>query len=131
MPTVGSGITFEKYGFDELEAKLRLLVSKVPSKGTPETLTGGAEIIKTEVQKRAHVITGFMRDSVKVEPGTPGSLYSEAGVVAEAHYSVFEEYGTRFRPAHPWFRPGVQAAQNRVALHCKENLEQLIIEYSS
>lgn len=58
-------------------------------------------------KRRVHVITGHLRDSIgRVRLG-PGSHLVRVG----AYYGVYEEYGTRYRPPHPYFRPAVAAAK--------------------
>lgn len=61
----------------------------------------------TFAKQRVHVITGYLRDSIhheKIE-------YGKHKVVVGASYGVYEEYGTRYRPAHPYFRPAIQDAK--------------------
>lgn len=55
-------------------------------------------------KRRAHVITGYLRDSITTQMVRPG----HHKIVVGAHYGVYEEYGTRHRPAHPFLRPAVQ-----------------------
>jgi HK97 gp10 family phage protein len=65
-------------------------------------------------KRRAHVITGHMRNSIRRER----LGYGKHRVIVGAHYGVYEEYGTRHRPPHPFFRPAVreQAAIFRRAM---------------
>lgn len=58
----------------------------------------------TSAKRRVHVITGHLRDSIRVEKVG----YGEHKVVVGAGYGVYEEYGTRYRPPHPYFRPAVE-----------------------
>lgn len=61
-------------------------------------------------RRRAHVITGEMRDSVYVV-----QLSKRVWKVAtKCPHSKFEENGTRYQPAHPWFGPGVDQAIREV-----------------
>lgn len=55
-------------------------------------------------KRRVHVITGHLRDSIHTEMIRPG----HHKIVVGAHYGVYEEYGTRHRPPHPYLRPAVQ-----------------------
>lgn len=53
----------------------------------------------------AHVLTGFMRNSIQqIKIAEPGDLTAILAVGAE--YGIYEELGTIFRPGHPFFRPG-------------------------
>ena len=61
-----------------------------------------AQYVAKQARDYAHVITGYMRDHIKARKAG-----KSAEVVSEAKYSVFEEYGTRYRPAHPFIRPAM------------------------
>lgn len=55
----------------------------------------------------AHVITGYMRDHTvahKVDD-------TKAELVSTAPYAGYEEFGTRFRPPHPFIRPAIVDAR--------------------
>lgn len=58
-------------------------------------------------RRRVHVITGFLRESIQHER----IGYGHHRVWVGAHYGVYEEYGTRHRPPHPFFRPAIQDAR--------------------
>lgn len=62
--------------------------------------------IEADAKQNAHVITGYLRNSIQaeVEAGLP-----QARVVVGAEYGWYEEYGTRHRPAHPFLTPAVEA----------------------
>lgn len=69
-----------------------------------------AQYVAKKARENAHVITGYMRDH------TVAKKISEtrADVVSTAHYAAFEEYGTRFRPAHPFIRPAVYDSRSEL-----------------
>lgn len=67
-----------------------------------------ARRVQTSARRRCHVITGRLQASIKAEK----IAYGKHRVVVGAHYGVYEEYGTRYRPPHPFFRPAVE--ENRV-----------------
>lgn len=59
-----------------------------------------------KAREYAHVITGYMRDhTVAKKIGD-----NRADVVSTAPYAAYEEFGTRFRPAHPFIRPAMADA---------------------
>lgn len=66
-----------------------------------------ARSVESGSKRRAHVITGFLRDSIYRER----LGYGKHRVVVGAPYGVYEEYGTRYRPPHPYFRPAVEVAK--------------------
>lgn len=66
-----------------------------------------AQRVESGAKRRVHVITGNLRDSIhRVRDAT-----GKHTVVVGAHYGIYEEYGTRYRPPHPYFRPAVRDAQ--------------------
>ena len=65
-----------------------------------------AQYVAKQARGYAHVITGYMRDhTVAKKTGD-----ETAEVVSTAPYAEFEEFGTRFRPAHPFIRPAMADA---------------------
>lgn len=68
-----------------------------------------ARDVEAGAKRRVHVITGNLRRSihrVRLETG-------KHRVIVGAHYGIYEEYGTRYRPPHPYFRPAVADAKAR------------------
>lgn len=69
-----------------------------------------------ESRSRVHVISGNLRDSIRAT--TSGR--KQRTVIADATnssgdgYASFEEYGTRYRPGHPFWEPGQRAAQDEI-----------------
>lgn len=76
-----------------------------------------AQYVAKQARGYAHVITGYMRDHIHAEKTGDTS----AVVVSEAHYSGWEEWGTRFRPPHPFMRPAMaDAAIHLPSMSAKE-----------
>lgn len=71
--------------------------------------------VVSSARRRVHVITGTLRNSihrVKVAPG-------HHKVIVGAHYGAYEEYGTRYRPPHPYLRPAVEDARRGFLMDMK------------
>ena len=69
-----------------------------------------AQFVAKRARDYAHVITGQMRDhTVAKKVGD-----TNAEVVSTMPYAGYEEFGTRFRPAHPFIRPAVIDGQNEL-----------------
>lgn len=66
-----------------------------------------ARAVEAGSKRRVHVITGRLRKSIHRVRISPG----HHKVIVGAYYGVYEEYGTRYRPPHPFFRPAVVAAK--------------------
>lgn len=75
-------------------------------------MTAVASVIKTHSEAlcnyakgKAPVDTGFLRSSISVS-------YTDNGltgiITANAPYSGFQEYGTRYHAAHPFMRPALE-----------------------
>lgn len=65
-----------------------------------------AQFVAKRAREYAHVITGFMRaQTVAKKTGD-----TTAVVESNAPYAAYEEFGTRFRPAHPFIRPAMADA---------------------
>jgi HK97 gp10 family phage protein len=66
-----------------------------------------------ESRRLAHVQTGHMRDSI-------GYTYRQSDKTlqlhADAKYSVFEEYGSRFREPHPFMRPAIKVVNKALGV---------------
>lgn len=58
----------------------------------------------TSAQLRVHVITGRLKASIVSEKVG----YGKHRVVVGMYYGVYEEYGTRHRPPHPYLRPALE-----------------------
>lgn len=79
-------------------------IAKTMRSDSPQVAYNTARRIMTDAKKRVHVITGKTRDSGRTERVSEG-VHS---IIFE-HGAVWEEYGNRFRPAHPFLRPAVEA----------------------
>ena len=65
-----------------------------------------AEKVLKDAQERVHVISGATRDSGEVV---------KTGIGYDVMFSaaaIYEEYGTRHRPAHPFLTPASEAARS-------------------
>jgi HK97 gp10 family phage protein len=69
-----------------------------------------AQFVAKRARDYAHVITGYMKEHTvahKVDD-------KKAEVISTAPYAGYEEFGTRYRPAHPFIRPAVIDGQNEL-----------------
>ncbi len=70
---------------------------------TDQLLKETALHIKSQSKQLQIPKTGFLRK--KITTGTSKEGYE---VSSTADYSIFEEFGTRYRPAKPFFRPAIE-----------------------
>jgi HK97 gp10 family phage protein len=73
------------------------------------TVARAAAMMVAEAKRLAPVRTGRLRDSITARQLGPLSWE----VSAEAPYAVFVEYGSRGRPARPFFRPAFEKTAAR------------------
>ena len=60
--------------------------------------------IEAQAKSRAPVDTGLLRNSINASPTGP----LEWTVESPVSYSVYQEFGTRKMPAHPYMLPAVE-----------------------
>lgn len=74
--------------------------------------------LRTSAQAKlnAHVRTGRMKKSIVSRKGSGGSWMVRVG----AYYGIYENYGTRYRPAHPFFTTAVEQVRQELPAIAKE-----------
>lgn len=83
-----------------------------------------ADAIAQSARGRVHVITGQTKESIHA---VQVNAYM-AMVVAEGPGAVAEEYGTRFRPPHPFLHPAAAEVEPRARQEFKQVLLDLYKE---
>lgn len=69
-----------------------------------KVVKNNAKKLKEKAQEKAPKKTDFLKDHIKTR--YPSQL--EAAIKAEAAYSGYQEYGTRFQPGTPFMRPALK-----------------------
>lgn len=87
--------------FPEIANKVPGVFAQIVSKGALDCQAN----IQGFIRSNGQIDTGFMLNSVHVEPG---ASELEKFVVVGAFYGVYQNYGTRYLPARPFFEPGVE-----------------------
>src|SRR5688572_21591668 len=92
-------------GTPALHAKLKKLEDAISSQALANATVAGGLVIERPAKEKVHVITGNLRRSIHtaLETSTPTSATALVGTNVE--YAPYEEYGTRYRGAHPYLRP--------------------------
>jgi HK97 gp10 family phage protein len=85
-------------GVPHLRATLNVYVSSLNGFFATEFRTIGEEMVQ-QMQAKAPVDTGFLRDSIRVQEASAERLT----VVSEAEYSAYVEFGTYKMSAQPFF----------------------------
>lgn len=68
-----------------------------------------AQRVESGSKRRVHVITGNLKRSIRRQK--IGKYHHE--VIVGAYYGVYENYGTRYRPPHPFWEPSIRAARRQ------------------
>ena len=66
-----------------------------------------AQFVAKKARDNAHVITGYMKEHTVAHKVNE----TKSEVVSTAPYAGYEEFGTRFRPPHPFIRPAIVDAR--------------------
>lgn len=83
------------------------------SEDLQHSVTTAAEEVAAKAKELAPVLTGALRDSIRVEHPLDASPQAEAQVVAGVPYSAYVEFGTTDTPMHPFLRPAADAVVGR------------------
>lgn len=76
-----------------------------------------AQYVAKQARDYAHVITGEMRDKTVAKKVSD----EEAIVDSYSDHAAYEEFGTRYRPPHPFIRPAIaDAAINLPQMNARE-----------
>lgn len=68
-----------------------------------------AQRVEGGAKRRVHVITGRLKASIR---RYRLAKYKHE-VVVGAYYGVYENYGTRYRPPHPFWEPSIRDARRQ------------------
>lgn len=68
-----------------------------------------AQRVEGGAKRRVHVISGNLKRSIHRVRLAKG----KHRVIVGAYYGVYENYGTRYRPPHPFWEPSIRAARRQ------------------
>ena len=111
-----ASVTLQVKGAEEVAQKLRDMAD--PSKLRKIVALNGSEL-QQKAQQKAPVDTGQLRRSIRLEIEADGMT---AVVSANTDYAAYQEYGTRFMPAHPYLRPSL----NEQGVQFIEDIKRLV-----
>lgn len=83
----------------------------IDQKGLSGALKSAGAYASNEAKRKAPVDTGNLRKNIGFERSDDGKSVE---VFANAPYSGFVEYGTRYQNAQPYFRPAIIRALHRL-----------------
>jgi HK97 gp10 family phage protein len=112
--------TGEIFGLAELTANVNALNAQLRN-ALPAIVMQAAQIVEAEIRSRAPVDTGALVASLDAKSDRRQDAASAIVQIARSgkdgteHYAIFNEFGTSRMPARPFFRPGIEAARQKVA----------------
>lgn len=107
-------------GAKDLDKLLKRLPGKVAGRILQSSLRVGAMVIVKDARTRAPVGTGTLRREIVARKTSRAKASGKSaevtiGPTQDAFWGLFQEFGTRFHPPHPWLRPAFEASK-RAAL---------------
>lgn len=111
-------------GLDDIKKTLERLVNQLPDavkEGVDESL-GEGMFHSVEI---VHVVTGKLRDSIRVENVTSEGGDLVAGGTGGVNYADVEELGNSRREGHPYLQPGFEKATSVVEQNVRKQIEDL------
>lgn len=126
-----SGNTSEIFGLAELTANVNAINAQLRA-ALPEIVMQAAEILEVEIRSRAPVDTGALVASLDAKADRRKDAVSatveieRSGKDGTEHYAIFQEFGTSKMPAQPFFRPGVEAAREKVGALMSNRVLEII-----
>lgn len=124
---MASGLKVTIEGTEKFKAKIRNLKEACGSAEAKSIGRAGAQIIVSMAKTNVHVISGDLKNSIRVEDtNQPGIAQAVAGGVNGVNYAKDEEYGNSRRPAHPYMRPAVDASRSQVRAAMRQKAYRLI-----
>lgn len=103
---MAGGMKIDWHGAERLTMVIAGAGAKVNDQAG-QVVKNNTEKLKTKTQKLAPKDTEFMADHIK--SSFPAPL--EGHVNGEAAYNGYQEYGTRFQPGKPHFRPALREVE--------------------
>lgn len=122
-------------GLDEFEAYVLRTNARL-ERELPSVVIEGARIVEDEIRHRAPRATGELLANLEVEPirsrraGRASAVVEveSSGPGGEVRQAIFVEFGTYKMPAHPFFRPGVDASRERSEMQMEQQITNIIKE---
>lgn len=124
-------------GLSEARDLLKKLPDKVANKVLVDALRSGTTIVHKAVlnsapyatgkRSRASELYGHLKDNIrmfKLKFNVPEQTVIFRVNTGDSFWGRFLEFGTRFFPARPWFRPAVDANIDHASNEIKEKLAE-------
>lgn len=95
----------ERHKFNELKQAM--------SDVTRQSVVDQAELMVEIAQQLAPIWTGALRSSIDYDLVGSNQWQWQATVYASEPYAIYQEFGTKFMPAHPFLGPAADIVNDR------------------
>jgi HK97 gp10 family phage protein len=85
-----------------------------------------AQEIVDVARSLAPVWTGYLKSSITYDLVGSNQWQWAATITAQAPYAIYQEFGTKFMPAHPFLRPAMDQVAQNLPQDLKERVDQAI-----
>lgn len=104
-----------RWGFElDLTSWDDTLATLTGTGATERGMSKAASLLQADIQRRAPVDTGRLRDSyeVRIDRSDGGNVTGHVG--SDVPYSLHQEYGTRHQSGTPHVRPALEANRSKL-----------------
>ena len=101
--------SIEVEGLQEFTGRLEQAADAL-SQGIAEALQSAGNVFVDSAQIEAPVDTGFLRDNIEITSASDTEIVIES----QAEYSGFQEFGTRYMSAQPYFFQAADTARQEM-----------------
>lgn len=104
-------VTWNLEGLEEMMSRLEAM-EKNGKKAMNKAIEEGAKVLEEEmklnIQANGLILSGALLDSIEYTIKRGGKSYkARVGLLGNARYGIFHEFGTAKMPARPWLEPAV------------------------
>ena len=115
--------SIELSGMDELLARLQRTAQNV-SEVKKKALMAGAEIIRDEIEARAPVDTGTLKNNIVTDP--KGDEYVDVGPDKDAYWAKWQEFGSTKQAAKPFIEPAFLTKRREAQAAMRDVIKEAI-----
>lgn len=117
------GIT--ESGGDKIKADLERIANGLPG-AAKEAIQETLEVGEQQAKSTVHVVTGRLRDSIRIEMQGDEQGDLVAGGQGGVDYAAIEELGNSTREGHPYLRPAFEMSTKEAENKLKSKVDGLI-----
>lgn len=101
-------------GVPELLRRLNVAANALGGPGLMPAIRAGGDLLVSEIQEWAPVLTGNLKRSYHQEDGAVTADGAQVLVGTDVDYAPHQEFGTRYQPGTPHVRPALETASEAI-----------------